>query len=82
MSSGPARKLIERFRGSAAASPKPDAHEPRASFRPAKKPGRRAAAAGLDRLDLAESHEQARRSGSRRRERQFAEQSYEQPRFE
>jgi hypothetical protein len=52
-------------------------HESRASFRPAPAPGRRAAAAGLDTLDLAENHEQTRRNGSRRRERRLVEHHYD-----
>jgi hypothetical protein len=77
MSFASAHKSIGWSLGSAAVSPKPVAHEPRASFQPAVTPGRRAVAAGLDTLDLAERHEQTRRSGSRRRERLFAEQGYE-----
>ena len=53
------------------------AHESRASFRPSATPGRRAMEAGLDGSDLAERDEQARRSGSRRRDRLFVEQGYE-----
>jgi hypothetical protein len=52
-------------------------HEPRASFRPSATPRRRALESGLDKSDLAERDEQARRSGSRRRERLFVEQGYE-----
>jgi hypothetical protein len=53
---------------------KPTAHESRASFRPAVTPGRRAVEAGFDRSDLAERDERRRRSGTRRRERQYVEQ--------
>jgi hypothetical protein len=49
------------------------AHELRASFRPAVTPGRRAVEAGIDRQDLADSQGQTRKSGTRRRERQFVE---------
>lgn len=45
------------------------AHEPRAAFRPSERPGRRAAAAGLDKQDLADSQEQGRKRDPRRRER-------------
>lgn len=77
MSSGFAQKSIGRSAGSVAVSLKAAAHEARASFRPAERPGRRAVEAGLDRLDLAESQEQTRRGGTRRRERLFVEQGYE-----
>jgi hypothetical protein len=77
MSSGFPGSPIGKSQRSAAVSPEPTMHESRASFRPAATPGRRAAAAGLDTLDLAENHEQTRRNGSRRRERRIAEQQYE-----
>jgi hypothetical protein len=77
VSSKSAHKPIGWSQGFAAISSTPVAHEARASFQPSEKPGRRAVAAGLDTLDLAERHEQTRRSGSRRRERLFAEQGYE-----
>jgi hypothetical protein len=70
-------KPIGRIQGFSAVLPKPVEHEPRESFRPAVTPGRRSVEAGLDRLDLADRHGQARRSGSRRRERLSAEQGYE-----
>jgi hypothetical protein len=77
VSSGFAHKPIGWSPGSVAVSLKAVPHEARASFRPAERPGRRATEAGLDRLDLAEDHEQTRKSGTRRRERLFAEQGYE-----
>ena len=63
--------------GAVAASLKAAPHEARASFRPAGRPGRRATEAGLDRQDLADDHEQTRKSGTRRRERLFVEQGHE-----
>jgi hypothetical protein len=73
MSVKTAHKPIAWTAGRSANSAEPVAHESRARFRPAVKPGRRAVAAGVDGLDLSEKHEHARRSGSRRLERLFAE---------
>ena len=77
MSFETAQKPIARTEGAASAATAPVAHESRARFRAAVRPGRRAVAAGVDSLDVSERHEQARRSGSRRRERLFVEQRYE-----
>ena len=73
MSHGFAHKPTGWSPGSIAVSQKAAAHESRASFRPAVRPGRRAVAAGLDTQDLAENQGQTRKSGPRRRERQFVE---------
>ena len=82
MSSGPATKPIEWSPRSAVASQKSEAHESRAAFRPALRPGQRSAAAGLDTMDLAERHEHTRRGAPRRRERRLADHNYESLRVE
>lgn len=82
MSSGPVHRPIEWSPRSTAASQKPEAHESRAAFRPAVRPGQRSAAAGLDTFDLAERHDHTRRGAPRRRERRLADHNYESLRVE
>jgi hypothetical protein len=77
VSSKSAHKPIGWSQGFAATSSAPVVREARASFQPAERPSRRAVAAGLDKLDLAESREQTRRSSSRKRERMLVDQGYE-----
>ena len=69
MSSGPAYKSNDWSPRGSVASQKTDAHESREAFRPALRPGRRSAAAGLDTLDLTEQQDHTRRGAPRRRER-------------
>jgi hypothetical protein len=77
VSSESAKKSNVWLQAEAQVSPHAGPHEPRVAFRPAERPGRRAAAAGLDSFDLAERQEHTRRSAPRRRERLSIDQGYE-----
>ena len=77
VSSGTGYESIDLFEGFGVVSPVSVTHEPRASFLPIRRAGRRALAAGLDRQELAESHERTRRGVPRRRERLFVDQRFE-----
>jgi len=81
MSSEPAHRTIQRSPRSAVASQESEAHESRAAFRPAVRPGRKSVAAGLDTWDLAERQDQSRRGAPRRRERNLTD-NYESLRVE
>jgi len=82
MSSGPLYRPIEWSPRSTATSQEPEAHESRAAFRAAVRPGHKSAAAGLDTMDLAERHDHTRKGAPRRRERRLADPSYESLRVE
>ena len=77
MSSESTQKSIVWSQAEMQVSPHSGLHEARETFRPAERPGRRAAAAGLDRFDVAERQVHTRRGAPRRRERLSIDQGYE-----